>query len=290
MTNLQKNKMWDIQDEKDFFTNALNAGFANIKDLFYEIDGKFLAYIPKEIKRNIPTLQSRNSLIGSYTEIWCGKLLEPLARKLNLFAVRGVICDELGLNKSSRADLAFCTSDEKSQKAENIKLIFEIKMSVVNNYELINNELHFIGDYKSHKALPSLTRSDSMLKAIGKAVNIRLSCDKARSVPIIVLGNTHISANYLNKVDYLGQYGILQKIISLNPNLHSHKRSNLGYFDTPANIDELYSIIKEILEKDFYYFSAMISKKKLGQIIKKISNLGNDLQIAEHFLSELERA
>lgn len=281
--------MWSLQDEKDFFNNALNGGFASIKDLFYEIDGRHLAYIPKEIKKNISTLQSRNALIGKYTEVWCKKFLEPLAKRLNLFAVNGVICDELGLNKSSRADLAFCISNEVEQRAENIKLIFEVKMSIVNNYEFLNNELNFIGDYKKHKALPSLTRSDSLLKAIGKAINIRLSCEKARVVPIVVLGNTHISENYLNKVDHLGQYGVLQKIISLNSSLNTIKRSNLGFFDTPANENELYEIIAKILEQDFYYFSAMISKKKLGQIIKKISNLDDECVIAQNFLNELER-
>lgn len=281
--------MWGIQDEKNFFDHALKGSFANEKDLFYEIDGKFLAYIPKIIKKDIPTLQSRNTLIGKNTETWCQKLLEPLARKLNLFAINGVICDELGLNKSSKADLAFCTRNEIYQRAEDIKLVFEIKMSIVNNYEFTNDELQFVGDYKTHKALPSLTRSDSMLKAIGKATNIRLSCESARNIPIIVLGNTHISKHYLNKVDKLGQYGILQKIISLNPNLDSNKHSKLGYFDTPMNKDRLYEIIEEILRQDFYYFSAMMSKKKLGQIIKKYSHLDDETQIAQSFLNELER-
>lgn len=105
--------MWNAQDERDFFDNALKSGFANERDLFYEINDRFLAYIPKEIKQNIPTLQSRNSLIGNYTETWCQRLLELLAKKLNLFAINGVVCDELGLIKSSRADLAFCFANKK---------------------------------------------------------------------------------------------------------------------------------------------------------------------------------
>lgn len=110
--------MWQINDEIGFFKNALNGGFANVKDLFYSIDNKFLAYIPKEIKQNIPTLQSRNALIGNYTETWCQKLLAPMARKFNLYAVNGVVCEELGLIKSSRADLAFCTTNENYQKSK----------------------------------------------------------------------------------------------------------------------------------------------------------------------------
>lgn len=105
--------MWQINDEIEFFNSAINVGFATIKDLFYEINGRYFAYIPKSIKQNIPTLQSKNSLIGNYTETWCQKLLYPIARKFDLFAVNGVVCEELGLIKSSRADLAFCGGNKK---------------------------------------------------------------------------------------------------------------------------------------------------------------------------------
>ncbi|CAM3417912.1 hypothetical protein [Helicobacter labetoulli] len=281
--------MWQINDEIEFFKNALKGGFANAKDLFYDIDDKFLAYIPKEIKRNIPTLQSRNALIGNYTETWCQKLLAPIARKFNLYAVNGVICEELGLIKSSRADLAFCTTNENYQQAKNIKLIFEIKMSIVNNYQLNESNVIFMGDYTTHKAHPSLTRSDSVLKAIGKAINIRVSSESARNIPIIILGNTHISNNYLEKVDHLGQYGVLQKIISLNPSLVSIKNSPLEYFQTPQNIDSLEKILENILKQDFYYFSAMINKSSLGKIIAESAKCQNEIQIAEYFLNKLKK-
>ncbi|MBS4235931.1 hypothetical protein [Campylobacter vulpis] len=280
--------MWQINDEIEFFKNALKGGFANVKDLFYSIDDKHLAYIPKEIKQNIPTLQSRNALIGNYTETWCQKLLAPMARKFNLYAVNGVVCEELGLIKSSRADLAFCTTNEINQQAKNIKLVFEIKMSIVNNYQLNDNNVIFIGDYKTHKAHPSLTRSDSVLKAIGKAINIRVSSESARSVPIVILGNTHISNNYLNKIDHLGQYGVLQKIISLNSAIDSIKNSPLEYFETPQNINALEKILEYILKQNFYYFSAMLDKKKLGEIIQKSANFENEIQIAEYFLKKLK--
>lgn len=280
--------MWQINDEINFFKNAINGGFADIKDLFYNIDGKNLAYIPKYVKKGIPTLQSRNSLIGNYTEIWCKSLLENIAKKFDLYAVNGVICEELGLIKSSRADLAFCTTDEINQSAKNIKLIFEIKMSIVNNYEFANNEIIYIGNHKTHKGMPSLTRSDSMLKAIGKAINIRVSSENSKTIPIVILGNTHISNNYLEKVDHLGQSGVLQKIISLNPNLDEIKKSNLSFFETPANLDELENILSNILNQNLYYFSAMISKNELSKIIKKASSYGNEIEIAEKFLKLLK--
>lgn len=280
--------MWRIEDELNFFKGALNGGFATNKDLFYNINDAYLAYIPKEIKQNIPTLQSRNTLIGNYTETWCQKLLSPIARKFDLFAVNGVICEELGLINNSRADLAFCSTNEIYQQAKNIKLIFEIKMSIVNNYQFINNDIVFIGDYKTHKALPSLTRSDSVLKAIGKSINIRVSSESARSIPIIILGNTHISKNYLSKIDHLGQYGVLQKIISLNHSLDSIKNSPLDYFQTPQNLNELEKILENILQQDFYYFSAMLGKKQLGELIQKSVIAQDKILIAEQFLAMLK--
>ncbi|WP_104722007.1 hypothetical protein [Helicobacter mesocricetorum] len=175
-----------------------------------------------------------------------------------------------------------------NQQAKNIKLIFEIKMSIVNNYELNGNLVSLIGDYKTHKAQPSLMRNDSMLKAIGKAINIRVSSESARSIPIIILGNTHISDNYLGKVDHLGQYGVLQKIISLNPSLRSIKNSPLGYFQTPQNPKELENILENVLKQDFCYFSAMLDKNKLGEIIQKSVVSEDKIQIAEHFLAILK--
>ncbi|MSN96694.1 hypothetical protein F1B92_05890 [Campylobacter sp. FMV-PI01] len=282
--------MWEINDEITFFKNALESNFANKKDIFYEIDGEFFAYIPKKEKRSFPTLQSRNSLIGKYTEIWCQKLFKKIAQKFGLFAINGVICEEIGLIPSSRADLAFCSKDSIIQKPKDIKIIFEIKMSIVNNYKLLGKNIEFIGDYKTHKALPSLIRSDSVLKAIGKSVNIRVSSPKANQIPIVILGNTHLSDNYMAKVDYLGQSGVLQQILSLNPNLDIVKNSNLGYFRTIKNTLELENIIEKILAHDLTYFSAMISKEKLAKLIKNSALQKDEISIANYFLDFIKDA
>ena len=55
-----------------------------------------------------------------------------------------------------------------------------------------------------------LLRSDSMLKAIGKSINIRVSNYKASNIPIIIIGNTPITNNYYSKVDHLKTAGIIQ--------------------------------------------------------------------------------
>lgn len=280
--------MWSFQDEINFFKNALDGDFANKEDLFYQIDNKYFSYIPREIRGKIPTLQSRNSLIGRYTENWCCNLLRNIAEKFGLYAVNGVVCNELGLNTSSCADLAFCTTNSKNQSPQNIKLIFEIKMSIVNQYEFLNGEVSYLGNHKTHKGLPSLTRSDSMLKAIGKSISIRVNSEYSRNIPIIIIGNTHISNNYLEKVDHLGQSGVLQKVISVNPNLDEIKNSPLNYFCTPSDLNELEEILKTILSNDLYYFSAMISKSRLSDIIKQSSDCRNEIEIAETFFKLLE--
>ena len=124
------------------------------------------------------------------------------------------------MTNSTDADIAFCTTNGTNQTAENIKLIFEVKMSIVNNYSYDKeiDELNFVGDYKTHKGTPSILRSDSMLKAIGKSINIRVSGTESSKIPIIILGSSPISNNYKKKVDFLKQAGVIQGIISLHPN------------------------------------------------------------------------
>ncbi len=100
-------------------------------------------------------------------------------------------------------------------------MIIEVKMAVVWNwmYSTENNDIRLdcIGDYKSHRGNPGLLRSDSMLKSIGKSINIRVSGPQASRIPIIVLGNTLITNSYYSKVDHWKNAGIIQGFWSINP-------------------------------------------------------------------------
>jgi len=165
---------WNRDVEIKFFEEAMK-NFASPEQLFYKLKDGYFAYVPKGKSTEGQTLQSRNSLIGQFTEKWSKDFLKPITEKFGLFAVNNVICPALGLTAKSGADLAFCTTNETLQKAKNIKLLFEIKMSIVNNYKFENNQVNYVGDYKTHKGNPSILRSDSMLKAIGKSINIRVS-------------------------------------------------------------------------------------------------------------------
>jgi len=280
--------LWNDNTETQFFAEALRS-FATPEQLFYHLQDGYFAYVPKGFDAEGQTLQSRNSLIGQFTEKWCQNLFEPIAKKLKLFAINGVVCEELGLTRQTSADLAFCTTNTINQKAENIKLIFEVKMSVVSNYKFEKpNKIQFVGDYTQHKGNPSLLRSDSMLKAIGKSINIRVSGIESTKIPIVVLGNSPITNNYVKKVDFLKQSGVIQGFWSLNPkptnSVHIENSPKHG-FQTIINENQLLSSCKMLIENNINYFSSMISKSDLGEIIKVASQEKDDIARAEKFLT-----
>ncbi len=277
---------WNKDIEKKFFTEAMK-NFASPEQLFYRLTDGYFAYVPKGKSAEGQTLQSRNSLIGQYTEKWSKDFFQPIAKEMGLFAVNSVICSELGLSIQSDADLAFCTTNETQQKAENIKLLFEIKMSIVNNYKFNNNQVVFTGDYKKHKGNPSILRSDSMLKAIGKSINIRVSGIESTKIPIIILSNSPITKNYAKKVDFLKNSGIVQGFISIYPNptedcIINTKQKGFQTFD---NYNGLTDYIKEIVNSEMNFFSSMLPKRKLGQIISVSAREKDDISKAEKFLT-----
>jgi hypothetical protein len=280
--------LWNNDTEIQFFTEALK-NFASPEQLFYNLQGGNYAYVPKGTDAEGQTLQSRNSLIGQFTEKWTKTLFEPIAKKLGLFAVNGVVCDELGLTRQSSADLALCTTNSVNQDAQNIKLLFEIKMSVVSNYKFIQpNKVNFVGDYKQHKGNPALLRSDSMLKAIGKSINIRVSGIASTKIPVIVLGNSPITESYIKKVDFLKTSGVIQGFWSLNPKPTDSdfvKVTPKRGFQTIQTTDTILQLCKELVENDMNYFSSMISKTDLGKIISIASKEATDIAKAEKFLT-----
>ena len=283
--------LWNNDTEIRFFMEALK-NFASPEQLFYNLQGGYFAYVPKGADAEGQTLQSRNSLIGQFTEKWSKTLFEPIAQELGLYAVNSVVCEEFGLSKQSSADLAFCTTNNIIQKPENIKLLFEIKMSVVSNYKYTHpNKVELVGDYKQHKGNPALLRSDSMLKAIGKSINIRVSGIASTKIPVVVLGNSPITDSYIKKVDFLKTSGVIQGFWSLNPEpINSEYVKNtpkLG-FQTILDEEQLFSNCKELINNDMNYFSSMISKLKLGEIIRIAGQETTDIAKAEKFLTLIQ--
>lgn len=280
-------KFWNNNIEIEFFKEALK-NFASPEQIFYNLRSGYYAYVPKGAEAEGQTLQSRNSLIGQFTEKWCKNLFEPIANQFGLYAVNSVVCNEIGLSRQSSADLAFCTTNTNIQEPENIKLLFEIKMSVVSNYKYASpNLIDYVGDYKQHKGNPSLLRSDSMLKAIGKSINIRVSGNASTKIPIVVLGNSPITDSYVKKVDFLKTSGVIQGFWSLNPNPtvseHIENTPAMG-FQTFTDFEQLINNCRPLISDEFHYFSSMISKLKLGEIIRIANKERTDTAKAERFL------
>jgi len=283
------NKLWNKGVEKIFFNEALK--FCNPEQLFYVTnDNKYLAYWPKGYEGEKSTLQSRNSLIGKFTEKWTADLLKNVIKEKKIYAVVGAICEEIALTKMSPADVAISTNNNIVQKPEDILAIIEVKMSVVWNWEFKKSKvLNCIGDYRQHSGNPGLLRSDTMLKAIGKSINIRVSSLKAAKIPIIIMGNTPITDSYCPKVDQLKISGIVQGFWSINPiplddgkeNIKKTLKEGFYRFD---NINELSNSFNVLLKEEQDFFSSMKNRKELGRIIE-IANKENTYEKkAEMFL------
>lgn len=286
------NKLWSKEQEQDFFIKSME--FATPEQLFYITkDQKFCAYWPKKYIGVKTTLQSRNSLIGNYTERWGVELFREIAEKLGGFSVQGVVCEEIGLTRQSPADVAICKTKGVIQTPENILMIFEIKMSITWNWELLNKksglDLVCLGDYTTHQGNPSLLRSDSMLKAIGKSINIRVSSFSASKIPIIIIGNTPVTSAYFEKVDHLKRSGIIQGFWSINPapldnGRESTKSTRQGGFLRIDTYEELASRALELGKDNKEFFSSMQSRKRLGEIILMASREKTEEAKAQKFL------
>lgn len=291
-------KLWAKDQEIDFFTKSL--AVASPEQLFYTTkDKKYYSYWPKSYKGTKTTLQSRNAFIGAYTEKWSQEILKDIAKELNAHAVRSVVCEELELTKDSPADVAICKTDSIIQKSSNILAIFEVKMSIVWNWELIKSNSKFslkcLGDYKTHQGNPGLLRSDTMLKAIGKSISVRISTLESAKIPIIILGNTPVSKSYYTKVDNLKSYGIIQGFWSLNPapldnngeNVKTTKNKGFLRFDSYSEFrDGLLGLLKE----DMMFFAGMRPKNELGKFIEIANKEDSYEKKAEKFLNLMREA
>ena len=178
-----------------------------------------MAYWPKGYRGQKSTLQSRNSLIGNFTEEWVCNLFKSLIDDENLHVIRQARIPSLGITSRSPADIVIAMEDKKVLKASEVKVIFEVKMSIVWNwqYDAGSGEIKEIGDFRTHQGKPSFTRSDSILKAIGKCIDIRVSNMESSKIPIIVIGNAPLSKGFSKKADHLKSAGIIQGFWSLNP-------------------------------------------------------------------------
>jgi len=265
--------LWNQEQEKLFFIKSLEV--ASPEQLFYITeDHRYVAYWPRKYSDKKTTLQSRNAIIGTYTERWVADLMNEIANEVGGFAVNGVISESIGLSNRSPADVAICRTKDKIQDPKDILTIIEVKMSIVWNWEFdpIENTLTCLGDYRTHQGNPGLLRSDSILKAIGKSINIRVSGFAASKIPIIIIGNTPITKMYYEKVDYLKRNGIIQGFWSINPkpvdNGENKKTTKFNGFYRFDTYEELEQSALDLLKEEREFFSGMRTRKKLGEFIE----------------------
>ena len=289
-------RLWSKKEEEDFFIKTLQ--IATREQLFYITkDKRYLAYWPRNYEGKRETLQSRNAFIGSYTEKWVKEFLEDIAKEAGAYTVQNVICGEIGLSNRSPADVAICCTKEQVQTPENILMIIEVKMSIVWNWEYnpLTGELKCIGDFTKHQGNPGLLRSDTMLKAIGKSINIRVASFKSAKIPIVIVGNTPITLNYYEKADHLKKAGITQSFYSISPeplDSTTHraniKRTNANGFIRIDSYDELRTELRSLLLEKQEFFSGMKTKKELGKIIEMANKEPTYEKKAEVFLKLLK--
>jgi len=287
--------LWNQEQEKLFFIKSLEV--ASPEQLFYITeDHRYVAYWPRKYSDKKTTLQSRNAIIGTYTERWVADLIKEIANELGGFAVNGVISESIGLSNQSPADVAICKTKDKYQNPKDILTIIEVKMSIVWNWEFdpIENTLTCLGDYRTHQGNPGLLRSDSILKAIGKSINIRVSGFAASKIPIIIIGNTPITKMYYEKVDYLKRNGIIQGFWSINPkpvdNGENKKTTKFNGFYRFDTYEELEQSALDLLKEEREFFSGMRTRKKLGEFIEIANEEPTYEGKAQKFLDLLRRS
>lgn len=112
-------KIWSKETEGRFFNEA--SQFATPEQLFYvTCSGKYGAYWPKGYGGAKSTLQSRNALIGNFTEKWTTDLIHEIIKDKGLFAVQGANCNEISLSNQSPADVVISKSKNINQIPEDI--------------------------------------------------------------------------------------------------------------------------------------------------------------------------
>ena len=288
-------RLWSKNQEKLFFDKSKN--FATPEQLFYRTDdGRLVTYWPKGYSGVKSTLQARNSLIGNFTEKWVCDLLNYMLCDEDLYVIQQAQIPSIGITHKSPADIVIATADKKVLMADEVRLIFEVKMSLVWNwqYDDATGIVKEIGDYRTHQGRPSFTRSDSILKAIGKGIDIRVSNVRASKIPLIILGNAPLSNGFCKKADYLKTSGIIQGFWSLNPFPLNHgntrKRSHKNGFVRMDNVDELNMSLNQLFKQDLNFFSGMENPEKLGQLIEMANRENTYENKGLKFLNLLKRS
>ena len=288
-------RLWSKNQERIFFDDSKN--YASYDELFYKItDDKYVAYMPKEYQGFKSNLHLRDLLTKKYTEKWVCELFNELLENSDLHVIHQARVPSIGISHKSPADIVIASENKKVLMPDEVKAIFDVEMSIVWNwqYDSINGVISEIGDYMTHQGKPSFTRSDSVLRAVGKCIDIRLSNFKSSKIPLIILGNSPLSNGFCRKADFLKLAGIIQGFWSLNPFPLNHgntkKCSSKSAFIRFDNSEELNMSLDQLFKHEINFFSGMENLEKIGQLIEIANNESTFENKGLKFLNLLKRS
>jgi hypothetical protein len=284
-------RMWTKKAERKFFSWTFKKREAKPEQLFYCVEDKHFFYLPTGIRGQGQVMQARNSWVGEFTEKWAEKFLKPIVKELGLHLVRKAVIAEWGLVKQRAADLAICRKPELQQPEIDVIALIEVKMSIVWNWEWKPQEGKIVcaGDFQTHQGRPSVLRSDTVLKALGKAIEVR---SKGFNGAFFVLCNTPIPDDYQTQIDGCKRMGVMQGFFSVNPkpldNKDTLKQTDFkGYLRWDSS-EEAFETLSSLLTKQFHFFSAHLSLDQLGQLIERASQESSPQDKARRFLEALK--
>jgi predicted nucleic-acid-binding Zn-ribbon protein len=187
--------LWSEDKERDML----------IDSMFATISCKQCGYVEKFVFRGssnkcpkcgvrplgVSEFNQRNAIVADATERFALQLFQSIvnssdALKGRFFVKRNVECAQLELRNRTKADLAILDRDVDGPVTPKwIKCIFEVKMSIIWNWSETDRRQP-LADYDSHAGRPSIYRTDSILKAIGKAAITR-ACKGSERIPFVVI-------------------------------------------------------------------------------------------------------
>ena len=297
--------LWSEHKERDVLVDSM----------FATISCKKCRYVEKSVFRRssdkcpncgarpmaVSEFNQRNAIVADATERFTLQLFQSIVNgpgtlKGRFFVKRNVECPQLELRNRTKADLAILDRDvDGPVTPEQIKCIFEVKMSIIWNWSETDRRQP-LADYDSHAGRPSIYRTDSILKAIGKAAITR-ACKGSERIPFVVVGNTPPPVAYRDKVDGTVRSGLIQRWISLTPTplvvkpesspSRRDPKETFGFLrvDSTSELEEMFV---KILTKDWRYVGAMVEPKEIGGIIKGLDLNKTDEEIGEAFLKLME--
>lgn len=305
MIQTRYDALWSHEIEQEILTDTMFAtiscrqcGYVE-KSVFRGSSGKCPSCGSRRLV--VSEFNQRNAIVADNTEKFALQLFQSVVNNSDIlkgkfFIKRNVECPQLELRGRTKADLAILDDNlDGPIHPEKIKCIFEVKMSLIWNWSYEDRSKP-LADYDGHAGRPSIYRTDSILKAIGKAAITR-ACRGSERIPFVVVGNAPPPVAYRDKIDGTVRSGLIQKWISLTPtplvvestkspgNRNPKETFGFSRIDSTAELEDIFM---NILTKDWRYVGAMVEPKEIGAIIRGLDLSRTDEEIGEAFLTSME--